>query len=130
MNNLVHLCFNFILGKLYTNTLLATLNAREVTPPENIVHVESGSYQLDKVSHSRKQSRGAAVMLSGQERSNPVVHITTDTEAQITETLHYQRHPQEKHTTHNVVVLPTKSRHDERDADEDSFENAKQGRPF
>ncbi|KAG9082179.1 hypothetical protein FRC06_005185, partial [Ceratobasidium sp. 370] len=48
MNNLVHLCFNFILGKLYTNTLLATLNAREVTPPENVVHVESGSYQLDK----------------------------------------------------------------------------------
>ncbi|KAG9126734.1 hypothetical protein FRC07_002174 [Ceratobasidium sp. 392] len=130
MNNLVHLCFNFILSKLYTNTLLATLNAREVTPPENIVHVESGSYQLDKVSHSRKFSRSAGAMLSGQERSNPVVHITTDTEAQIAETMRYQRHPQEKHTTHNVVVLPSQGKNDEYDPDADSFENSKRGRGF
>ncbi|KAG8706910.1 hypothetical protein FRC08_000799 [Ceratobasidium sp. 394] len=125
MNNLVHLCFNFILGKLYTNTLLATLNAREVTPPENIVHVESGSYQLDKVSHSRKYSRSAGTVLSGQERSNPVVHIQTDTEAQTSETSPYQRHPQEKYTSPRVVVLPGKGKADEYDPDADSFEKGR-----
>ncbi|KAG9086585.1 hypothetical protein FS749_003542 [Ceratobasidium sp. UAMH 11750] len=125
MNNLVHLCFNFILGKLYTNTLLATLNAREVTPPENIVHVESGSYQLDKVSHSRKYSRSAGTVLSGQERSNPVVHIQTDTEAQTSETSPYQRHPQEKYTSPRVVVLPGKGKTDEYDPDADSFEKGR-----
>ncbi|QRW04468.1 transmembrane protein [Ceratobasidium sp. AG-Ba] len=131
MNNLIHLAFNFVLGKLYTNTLLATLNAREPTPPENIVHVESGSYQMDKRSHSRKQSRGTAQMLSGQERSNPVVHITTDTEAQITDT--YHRHPHDQYSNTKVVVLNGKDhtdRHDGYDPDGDSFENSKRGTGF
>ncbi|KAG8742374.1 hypothetical protein FRC10_001596 [Ceratobasidium sp. 414] len=129
MNNLVHLCFNFILGKLYTNTLLATLNAREVTPG-NVVHLESGSYQLDKVSHSRKLSRSAGGVLSGQERSNPIVHIQTDTEAQTSETSTYHRDLHEKYTNPRVVVLPGKGKIDEYDPDADSFENSKQGRGF
>jgi len=130
MNNLIHLCFNFILGKLYTNTLLATLNAREVTPPDNIVHVESGSYQLDKVSHSRKYGRSPGGVLSSQEQSNPVVHIQTDTEAQVSESPACRRHLQEKYTNPRVVVLPGKGKTDECDLDADSFENSKKGRGF
>ncbi|KAB5589857.1 Transmembrane protein [Ceratobasidium theobromae] len=53
MPNFVHLAFNFVLGKLYTNTLLATLNAREIAQKPNIIHIEDGSYRLGEFQSSR-----------------------------------------------------------------------------
>ncbi|KAB5590115.1 Transmembrane protein [Ceratobasidium theobromae] len=76
MYNMVHLALNFALGKLYTNTLLATLNARDAEP-QNIIHIEDGSYNLKGfTTHltSGKFSHPQGAVAS-QVRSEPVAHI-------------------------------------------------------
>ncbi|CCO36126.1 hypothetical protein BN14_10250 [Rhizoctonia solani AG-1 IB] len=111
MNNLVHLGFNMVLGKLYTNTLLATLNARD-TEPANVVHVEEGSYNLKErqqnASHGQikfnrppgmtssqascfaeKPCRRSCSVLTihyQQDRGEPVIHLHTDTTIEVSNT--------------------------------------------
>ncbi|CAE6373621.1 unnamed protein product [Rhizoctonia solani] len=82
MNNLVHFGFNMALGKLYTNTLLATLNARD-TEPTNVVHVEEGSYNLKE--RQQNSSNGQVKfnrppgITSKQDREDSVAHHTNTT---------------------------------------------------
>lgn len=106
MNNLIHLGFNFMLGKLYTNTLLATLNARDVEPT-NVVHVEEGSYKLGERgpgTNSIKFNRAPGVA-SSHDRSEPVIHLRTDTAVQISDIEPRRRSQDRMHRPTNVVVL-------------------------
>ncbi|KAG9082180.1 hypothetical protein FRC06_005186 [Ceratobasidium sp. 370] len=99
MNNLIHLGFNFMLGKLYTNTLLATLNSREIEP-ENVVHVGSGSYRLGEV--ARPAVTGAIKFsrpggMSSQQDLNNGIQLHTDTQIQVAG---------DPLRSHKMVVLP------------------------
>ncbi|QRV75555.1 hypothetical protein RhiJN_03570 [Ceratobasidium sp. AG-Ba] len=114
MNNLIHLGFNFVLGKLYTNTLLATLNSREIEP-ENVVHVESGSYRLGDVNRAQgantiKFARPAG--LSSQHDLNNGIHLQTDTQVQVADFDSIEPQRRQK-----MVVLPGESRDEEYDLD-------------
>ncbi|KAF8688095.1 hypothetical protein RHS03_09799, partial [Rhizoctonia solani] len=81
MNNLIHFGFNMALGKLYTNTLLATLNARDIEPT-NVVHVEEESYNLKE--RSQNSSNGQVKfnrppgISSNQGRGEPAILLQTD----------------------------------------------------
>ncbi|CAE6462136.1 unnamed protein product [Rhizoctonia solani] len=136
MDNMIHLGFNFVLGKLYTNTLLATLNARD-TEPTNIVHVEEGSYNLkdrqQNASHGQIRFNRPPGMTSSQDRAEPVIHLHTDTAVEISDIESRRRSSQDKvYQGRQVVVLqhgntgynPSK----DVEFDADSVESFKKGR--
>ncbi|KDN49856.1 hypothetical protein RSAG8_01921, partial [Rhizoctonia solani AG-8 WAC10335] len=136
MDNMIHLGFNFVLGKLYTNTLLATLNARD-TEPTNIVHVEEGSYNLkdrqQNASHGQIRFNRPPGMTSSQDRAEPVIHLHTDTAVEISDIESRRRSSQDKvYQGRQVVVLqhgntgynPSK----DGEFDADSVESFKKGR--
>lgn len=140
MNNLVHLAFNFVLGKLYTNTLLATLNARDVNP-QNVVHVEESSYKLDKVSRQPSQlmsgmkfTKSTGGTNSQHERTEPVIHLQTQTETVMEISNADVRRAEQggRYQTHNVIAIngPHAGYHGsgkEFDVDEESFETKNEG---
>ncbi|CAE6473568.1 unnamed protein product [Rhizoctonia solani] len=113
MNNLVHMGFNMILGKLYTNTLLATLNARDIEPT-NVVHVEEGSYNLKErqqnASHGQIKFIRPPGMTSSQDRAEPVIHLHTDTAVEVSNVETRRRSSQDQvYQGHQVVVIPHSS---------------------
>ncbi|KAF8599119.1 hypothetical protein BDV93DRAFT_547062 [Ceratobasidium sp. AG-I] len=95
MNNFIHFCFNFMLGKLYSNTLLATLNARDINPT-NVVHVESSSYKLGDVPRgavSAVKFNRSEGELATQDRGEPGIHLHTDTAVEVSATDVQRRMP-------------------------------------
>ncbi|KAB5591167.1 hypothetical protein CTheo_5376 [Ceratobasidium theobromae] len=118
MNNMIHLGFNFVLGKLYTNTLLATLNARN-TEPTNIVHVEESSYNLKEraqASSAHKFSR-PQIPTGSQERSEPVIRLQTETAIEVSN--EPRRGSPDRYQPHKVLMPGSKK---EADYDADSIE--------
>ncbi|KAG8742373.1 hypothetical protein FRC10_001595 [Ceratobasidium sp. 414] len=124
MNNLIHLGFNFILGKLYTNTLLATLNSREIEP-ENVVHVESSSYRLGDVARPAVVSTikfSRPVGTSSQQDLNNGIQLHTDTEVQVADV--------DPQRSHKMLVLPGEGKDEEYDLDGDSMGSVKRNKPL
>ncbi|KAG9126733.1 hypothetical protein FRC07_002173 [Ceratobasidium sp. 392] len=137
MNNLIHLGFNFMLGKrtyhpppfptehatlthisgrilVYTNTLLATLNSREIEP-ENVVHVESSSYRLGDVARPQVGTMKFAIRpmgASSQQDLNNGIQLHTDTQVQVA-----VGDEDPGRQSHKMVVLPGEGRDEEYDLD-------------
>ncbi|EUC57651.1 transmembrane protein, putative [Rhizoctonia solani AG-3 Rhs1AP] len=136
MNNMVHLGFNFVLGKMYTNTLLATLNARD-TEPVNVVHVEEGSYNLKErqqnASHGQIRFNRPPGVTSSQDRAEPVIHLHTDTAVEVSNIETRRRSSQDQvYQSHQVVVIQhgNAGYNPDKDIefDADSVESFKKGR--
>ncbi|CAE6454610.1 unnamed protein product [Rhizoctonia solani] len=135
MNNMVHLGFNFVLGKMYTNTLLATLNARD-TEPTSVIHVEEGSYNLkdrpQNASHGQIRFNRPPGMTSSQDRAEPVIHLHTDTAVEISDEPRRRSSQDQVYQGHQVVVIPHGNTGYNQDKDiefdADSVESFKKGR--
>ncbi|KAF8599118.1 hypothetical protein BDV93DRAFT_526302 [Ceratobasidium sp. AG-I] len=129
MNNLVHLAFNFVLGKLYTNTLLATLNARDVDTG-NVIHVESDSYKLSRAPSSQilsgmKFTKSGGGINSQHERTEPVIHLQTQTETVVDISTSDARRAEQGGMYHTHGGGYNNSNKSEFDIDEESLETKK-----
>ncbi|GAB1520607.1 hypothetical protein RhiTH_003687 [Rhizoctonia solani] len=140
MNNLIHFGFNMALGKLYTNTLLATLNARDIEPT-NVVHVEEESYNLKE--RSQNSSNGQVKfnrppgISSNQGRGEPAILLQTDSVVKVSNVEPHRRSSRDQvYQGHQVIVIQhdnhatyTSNKDAELDADgADSVESFKKGR--